>query len=50
MRWLLLICVLMAFAGCSGSFEPGRLPSPEEICAMQRGLYRGGVCHTSGGA
>jgi hypothetical protein len=50
MRWLLPIYVLVVFAGCSGSLQPGRLPSPEELCAIQRGVYSAGVCHTSGGA
>ena len=44
--WLLLSCLL---AGCSAQLEPGRLPSPEELCAIQGGRLSAGVCHTSGG-
>lgn len=43
MLWLLIFCV---FAGCAG-LEPGRLPTPEERCAMQGGIFLGaGICHT----
>jgi hypothetical protein len=45
-RLLVLMCVL---AGCAGPLEPGRLPTPEEACAYQRGWFRAGVCHTAGG-
>jgi hypothetical protein len=40
---LLLICVV---AGCAGPLEPGRLPTEEERCAMQGGMFLGGLCHT----
>ena len=44
MRWLLLLYVL---GGCGGSLEPGRLPTAEERCAMQGGIFLGaGICHT----
>jgi hypothetical protein len=44
MRWLLLLCL---FAGCAGPLEPGRLPTAEERCAFQGGIFLpGGVCHT----
>ena len=42
-RWLLAACVL---AGCAGPLEPGRLPTDEERCSIQRGTFRGGICHT----
>jgi hypothetical protein len=44
--WLLVMCVL---SGCAG-LEPGQLPTAEERCGFQRGIFRNGVCHTGGGA
>jgi hypothetical protein len=43
MWWLLLFYLL---AGCAAPLEPGRLPTPEERCAIQGGTYLGaGICH-----
>jgi hypothetical protein len=42
-RWLLVAGVLV---GCAGPLEPGRLPTDEERCSIQRGTFRGGICHT----
>jgi hypothetical protein len=41
----LVTCLL---AAC-GPLEPGVLPTEEERCAIQRGIFLGGICHTSGG-
>jgi hypothetical protein len=45
-RGLLLICLV---AGCAGPLQPGQLPTAEEQCAIQRGSFRAGICHTTGG-
>lgn len=43
-RWLVLLAILTA---CAGPLEPGRLPTAEERCAMQGGIFLGaGICHT----
>jgi hypothetical protein len=41
----LVTCLLSA----CGPLEPGVLPTEEERCAIQRGIFLGGICHTSGG-
>jgi hypothetical protein len=46
-RWALVIWILV---GCAGPLQPGQVPTAEERCAMVRGSFRGGVCHTIGGA
>lgn len=46
MRWLLVLCLAV---GCAGPLEPGRLPTEEERCAFQNGVFTGGLCHTRGG-
>jgi len=46
LRWLLLMCAL---TGCAG-LEPGRLPTAEEQCAYQSGVWSpGGICFPKGG-
>jgi hypothetical protein len=46
----LVWCLLAAYAvaGC-GPLEPGVLPTEEERCAMQSGIFIAGICHTKGG-
>jgi hypothetical protein len=49
-RWLLFLGVA---SGCAelreNLHQPGRLPTAEEQCAFQGGMWSANVCHTKGG-